>query len=186
MTRVNFLSAARSRTTVFGLPLATSTIPRALTFALVAALSAGLTARIEADRLAAFEAAARSAAAEIASKHDRDGSLRLVADRLLALRAERDRREIAAHSGNDVAAVVAGIGNALPATMSLESLMRQGEDFVIAGDAESARDLADALRSIGSGLPRFEPLLIASNAMPSREGTLHFTARLKRRGESRL
>ena len=95
--------------------------------------------------------------------------------RLQQLLREAESRRL---SGNEIAATLAAIGNAVPAPVWLEGIDRRSDGFVVTGGAETLDQVGDTLVSVARTMPAAQPSLGALS-LDERGKSLHFSLVLR-------
>lgn len=145
MIRANLLPRERSRVVILGLSLEIDRIHYAAAVALIATLAFSATAAIEWWRAQYVREAALRLEVSLARQ---DHLRRRVASlaREVALLQQIDREsEDAHHSGNDAAAALGRIGNAVPAGVWLDALTPAPDGYLMSGGGRSLDEIAAML-----------------------------------------
>ena len=153
MIRANLLPVSREPLSVFGATLHRRFVRDAAAgFVFLCLVSGGtygveeirlLSLRTDADRLEQRVAANSSRRREI-------GAAAADVARLQQLQHEADARRL---SGNEVAARLVAIGNAIPLRAWLDGIDKNTAGFAISGGAQSLDDVGDTLVAMGRSLP---------------------------------
>jgi hypothetical protein len=178
MIRANLLPPPRDALRVLGATVDRRYAREGAIGLVVLCAVAALTFGIECWRASALQAQAVSLERLVAEDAPRRRELAAAAidvARLEQLQREADARR---RSGNDVAATLIAIGNAMPARVWLDGIERGTNGFTVDGGAPSLDDVGDALVSVARWLPRYVPS-ITSIARADGGGSLHFSVQLQ-------
>jgi Tfp pilus assembly protein PilN len=177
MIRANLLPRRRSSFAAFGLEIDFESARQALAGIALVAVVAGVGNGIEHARIANLQAeVAEQEAAVTARAPAREEARRLALD---VARYEEFTREAAIHrrSGAAAAVAVARIGNALPASLWLDTIDRDAAGYGLAGGARTVDAVGRAMLSLEALAPGEHTELVALDAHPAdRSPGLHFSA----------
>jgi hypothetical protein len=176
--RANLLPPSGEALSLFGAHLDRRLVRDAAAGLFLLGLVSAGTYGIEELRLASLRHQAETVEQTVAenSPHRREiGALAARVARFEQLQREADLRR---RSGNDVAATLIAIGNAMPLRVWLDDIDRSNAGFTLTGGANSLEDVGDTLVAVERSVPGYAPSL-TSVSREENGPVLHFSVLLR-------
>jgi Tfp pilus assembly protein PilN len=178
MIRANLLPASRDALVLFGANLDRRLVRDAAGGLVLLCLVSAGTYGVQEVRLTSLRRDAERLEQSVAANSMQRREVAATAAVVARLEQLRRETEVRRRSGNEVAATLIAIGNAVPLRVWLDGIDRTANGFVVTGAATSLDDVGQTLVAVERSMPGYAPSL-AGVSREENGSVLHFSLQLQ-------